>query len=121
MRASKSGFAPIAALFDSSLQTFAHSRMLCGAETLLQQSAYKAHAEIFSNCGTLTLAKASVAVPFVGAAVGALAVAQAIRVASMQETPQIIQLEFGSPGMAIVGVMNDAPTASLGSIAVRIA
>ena len=90
-------------------------------DRLLQQRAYQAHAAKFSNCGTLTLANASVAVPFVGAAVGALTIAQVIRVASMVETTQIMQMELGSPGMAMVGAMNDAPTTSLGSVVVRVA
>jgi hypothetical protein len=75
----------------------------------------------FENCGTLTLANASVAVPFVGAAAGALTIAQLIRLASMQTTAQIMQLELGSPGMAIVGGMNDALSAGIGSVAVRFA
>jgi hypothetical protein len=90
-------------------------------DALLQQKAYRAHAAEFENCGTLTLANASVAVPFVGAAVGALTITQAIRLASMQKTVQIMQMELGSPRMAMVGPMNDAPAESFGSVAVRVA
>lgn len=89
-------------------------------DALLQQEAYREHAEKFENCGTLTLANASVAVPFVGAAVGALTIAQAIRLASMQTTVQIMQMELGSPGMAMVGAMNDALAVGFGSVAVRL-
>lgn len=58
--------------------------------------------------------------PFVGAAVGALTIAQAIRLASMQTTVQIMQMELGSPGMAMVGAMNDALAVGFGSVAVRL-
>lgn len=89
-------------------------------DALLERKAYQSHAKKFENCGTRTLAAASVAVPFVGAAAGALAITQVIRLASMQKTVQLMQMELGSPGMAMVGAMNEAPTASSGSLVVRV-
>jgi hypothetical protein len=58
---------------------------------------------------------------FVGAAVGALTIVQAIRLASMQTTVQMMQMELGTPGMAIVGAMNPVPVESHGSVEVRFA
>lgn len=89
-------------------------------DALLQRKAYQAHAAKFANCGTRTIANASVAVPFVGAAVGALTITQAIRLASMQNTVQIMQMELGSPGMVMVGAMNDGPATSFGSLAMQL-
>jgi hypothetical protein len=90
-------------------------------DALLRQDAYREQAKKFEACGALTLANASVAVPFVGAAVGALTVAQVIRLASMQATVQIMQMELGSPGMAMFGAMNGALSAGFGSVTVRFA
>jgi hypothetical protein len=90
-------------------------------DKLMDQEAYRAHGAESDGCGTLTLANASVAVPFVGAAVGALTIAQAIRLASMQTTVQMMQMELGAPGMAVMGATNPAPTESRGSIEVRFA
>jgi hypothetical protein len=88
-------------------------------DKLMEREAYRAHEAGSDACGALTLANASVAVPFVGAAVGALTIAQAIRLASMQTTVQMMQMELGAPGMAVVGATNPAPTESRGSIEVR--
>jgi hypothetical protein len=85
-------------------------------DKLMDQDVYRAHEAESDRCGTLTIANASVAVPFVGAAVGALTIAQAIRLASMQATVQMMQMELGTPGMAIVGAVNPAPSQSYGSI-----
>lgn len=84
-------------------------------DALLRSKAYAAHAEKFDGCGTLALANGSVAVPFVGTAAGALGMAQAIRIASMRDTPQLLQMELGSPEMVIACTMNEAPAASVGS------
>jgi hypothetical protein len=84
-------------------------------DKLLEKGAYRAHGSDSELCGTLTLAKASVAVPFVGAAVGALTIAQAIRIASMQTSIQMLQLELGCPAMALIGAINKAPSESYGS------
>lgn len=90
-----------------------------GPEDLLHLPAYRSHAAASDACGTRTLASASVAVPFVGAAVGALTIAQAIRLASMQTTIQMMQMELGTPAMAVVGATNGAPMASQGSLEIR--
>lgn len=89
-------------------------------DALLRQKAYQAHAEKFPDCGTFTLANASVAVPFVGAATGALTITQVIRLASMLETAQIMQMDLGTPAMVMCGRMNGAPTASAGSVEIRL-
>lgn len=64
----------------------------------------------------MTLAEASVAVPFVGAVIGAIAVAQIIQLGSMLETVNLLQTQLGSPHMAIPGRMNPTPVAGAGSI-----
>jgi hypothetical protein len=87
-------------------------------ETRLKQSAYQEHERKFDGCGTVALANASVAVPFVGGAVGALTVTQLLRLASMQETLGILQLDLGSPALTLVGPKNLPPTTSLGSVSV---
>jgi hypothetical protein len=88
---------------------------------LMEQEAYRVHEAESDDCGALTLANASVAVPFVGAAVGALTIAQAIRLASMQTTVQMMQMELGAPGMTVVGATNPVTLESRGSIEVRFA
>ena len=60
-------------------------------EALLRQRAYQLHSAEFGACGTVSLAQASVAVPFVGAAVGALVIGQALRLASMLETVPVVR------------------------------
>lgn len=84
-------------------------------ESLMRKAAYRAKEAQSGRCGTLPLANASVSVPFVGAAAGALAITQAIRLASMQTTVQMMQMELGTPSMAIVGAMNPAAAKSRGS------
>jgi hypothetical protein len=84
-------------------------------DSLMEHEAYSGHAAASGRCGALTLANASVSVPFVGAATGALTIAQAIRLASMQTTVQMMQVELGTPGMAIIGATNDAVAESRGS------
>jgi hypothetical protein len=67
------------------------------------------------------LPAASVAVPFVGAALGALTIAQVLRLGSMLPTIQMMQVDLGAPEMAMTGAMNDAPAASLGALKVEFA
>jgi hypothetical protein len=71
------------------------------------------------RCGAFLLAQASVAVPFVGAAVGALVITQAIRLASMLRTAQILTMQLGSPSMAR-GTLNPVPVGSFGSIGISL-
>jgi hypothetical protein len=90
-------------------------------DILLERIAYCTHEATSDQCGARTLANASVAVPFVGAGVGALVIAQAIRLASMQATVQMMQMELGAPGMAVLGALNTAASESRGTIEMRFA
>ena len=54
------------------------------------------------------------AVPFVGAATGALAIAQLIRLASMQAGAALLQMELSAPEMVIDGGRSSAPQTNLG-------
>jgi hypothetical protein len=83
---------------------------------LLDEKAYKAHAAQGDGCGTFDLAEASVAVPFVGAAAGALAIAQVIRLGSMLESVRIMQMDLASPEMVMAGGFNEPPEASVGGV-----
>ena len=87
---------------------------------LLESCAYQ-ELGATDSCGTRTLAGASVAVPFVGAAIGALTITQAIRIASMQPTVQLMQMELGCPALTCTGRMNTEPLTSLGSITMCLA
>lgn len=89
-------------------------------DSLMRQDAYRMQEAQSDHCGALTLASASVSVPFVGAAVGALTITQAIRLASMQTTVQMLQMDLGTPNMAIVGAMNPAIEESRGSYEIRL-
>jgi len=89
-------------------------------DRLLARDAYRAHEAEFGHCGTLPLANASVSVPFVGATVGALTLAQLLRLASMQSTVQLMQMELGTPAMALVGATNAAPDESRGSVEISL-
>lgn len=101
-------------MFWSSLRTAKN------VDALVEQDAYRVHAAAWGRCGTLALAHASVSIPFVGAAVGALTLSQVIRLASMQTTAQMMQMELGAPGMALVGATNSAPKESRGSVELRL-
>lgn len=89
-------------------------------DEVLEQEAYKTHAMRYDRCGTRQLAEASVAVPFVGAAAGALTIGQVIRLGSMQKTVQFMQVELGAPAMAMSGSLNDAPASSRGTVMLRV-
>jgi len=89
-------------------------------DSLMQEKAYQKLTSKHGTCGTFSLAEASVAVPFVGAAVGALAIAQAIRLGNMQKTIQVMQMSLGSPGMVIPGDFNNAPAKNLGGVQVKL-
>ncbi|MGB8632437.1 MAG: hypothetical protein WCD69_24190, partial [Xanthobacteraceae bacterium] len=88
-------------------------------DALLEGDAYKAHAADSDGCGTFDLAEASVAVPFVGAAAGALLIAQVIRLGSMLESIRIMQMDLASPEMVMTGGLNERPEASVGSVVLR--
>ncbi len=68
-------------------------------DELLKMPAYKAYEAMPGVCGALPLAAASVAVPFVGAFVGALALATAARIACLQPVCRSIQTELGAPDL----------------------
>lgn len=88
-------------------------------EAMLTQDAYRFHTADFGECGSFGLADASVAVPFVGAAAGAVLMAQLIRFASMLPTPQIMQMDLGCPELVMTGRFNDSPSLSSGSVEMR--
>lgn len=83
-------------------------------DALLKGKAHKAHAADSDGCGTFDLAEASVAVLFVGAAAGAVAIAQVIRLCSMLQSIRIMQMDLGSPEMVMTGGLNEPPEASVG-------
>jgi hypothetical protein len=84
------------------------------ADHLLDKAAYQALAGKDEGCGAYTLADGSVAVPFVGAATGALTIAQAIRLASMKPAGALIQIGLAAPEMQIDGGRHPAPEMSFG-------
>ncbi|MGG7579590.1 hypothetical protein [Rhizobium sp. Nf11,1] len=83
-------------------------------DAVLRKVAYIEHARKHDRCGTFTLAEASVAVPFVGATVGALGIAQLLRLAALGTTPQILQIELGMPQGATRGVLNPPSPSAFG-------
>lgn len=91
-----------------------------GTKGLLVRPAYVELEQHVGQCGTVGFAEASVAVPFVGAATGALTIAQAIRLASLEPAPTFLQVELGAPEMATLGGLTAAPETNLGSFSVRL-
>lgn len=87
---------------------------------MLDRPAYVELEQHVGRCGTVAFAEASVAVPFVGAAAGALTIAKAIRLASLEPTPHFLQMELGAPGMATCGGLTARPEINLGSVSVRL-
>ena len=83
-------------------------------DALMKRAAYQVACRcIWMAAARSRLPAASVAVPFVGAALGALTIAQVLRLGSMLPTIQMMQVDLGAPEMAMTGAMNDAPAASL--------
>lgn len=95
---------------------WAHAARPKNIDAILQAPAYREHAKKYDGCGTFTLAEASVAAPFVGAAIGALTIAQLLRVGSMCSTPRIMQVELNAPEAVSVGSLNPASAQGLGGI-----
>jgi hypothetical protein len=91
-----------------------------GNKGLLGRPAYVDLEEHVGQCGTVAFSEASVAVPFVGAATGALTIAQAIRLASLNSAPLFLQMELGAPEMATLGGLTAAPEMNLGSFSIRL-
>jgi hypothetical protein len=89
-------------------------------DKLLESDAYKELEERIGRCGTLEFAEASVAVPFVGAAAGALTVAQLIRLGTLQKAPLLFQMGLGAPEMPTLGGLTAQPVTNLGSFSIRL-
>ncbi len=83
-------------------------------DRLLAGKAYQSLEREIGACGAFTMANASIAVPFVGAAAGALTIAQVIRLASMQSGGALIQIELAAPEMVIDGGQSATPHSFLG-------
>ncbi|HWI25766.1 MAG TPA: hypothetical protein VN668_02270 [Stellaceae bacterium] len=93
-------------------------------DRLLGRRAYKELAEqeraaVGNECGTFTLAQATVAVPFVGAAVGAILLSQSIRLVMIQETKELMQMELSSPCLVTTGRTNELSQMNLGTVELR--
>jgi hypothetical protein len=91
-----------------------------GTKGLLDRPSYRDLERYVGECGKLSFAEASVAVPFVGVAAGALTVAQTIRLASLEPAPRFLQMELSAPEMAGFGGLAKAPETNLGSFALRL-
>ena len=83
---------------------------------LVENDAYAELESRIGSCGIVSFAEASTAVPFVGAATGALVITQAIRLASLQPSTLFLQLELGAPEMTTSAGTIGGPTINLGSI-----
>jgi hypothetical protein len=91
---------------------------LDGAMASRQASAaYKDLETQIGQCGIVSFAGAGTSVPFVGAAAGALVIAQAVRLASLEPTARLLQMQLGAPEMTSVADFVDRPSGSVGSIA----
>lgn len=82
--------------------------------------ARKAYRSLQDQCGAFQLASASVAVPFVGAAVGALVVAQALRLGAMLPTRKLLQFEMSAPAMPSFSGMTADLNRGMGTIALNL-
>jgi hypothetical protein len=85
-----------------------------GPDSVMGKAAYQTLKSQGESCGAYTLADGSVAVPFVGAATGALTIAQAIRLATMKPAGALIQIGLAAPEMQIDGGRHPAPETSFG-------
>lgn len=88
-------------------------------DAMLARESYRDFAQK-DHCGAFNLAEGSVAVPFVGAFVGALGIAQGIRVANGLRTPEFLQAELGAPALATAGRMNEIPSESMKRLEIRV-
>ncbi|MGN8546966.1 hypothetical protein ACQPTN_20045 [Bradyrhizobium sp. 13971] len=91
-----------------------------GTKGLLDRPAYMELEQHVGECGKVSFAQASVAVPFVGAATGAIVIGQAIRLATLEPAPVFLQMELGGPDMATLGGLTEAPDVNLGSFSIRL-
>jgi hypothetical protein len=85
------------------------------ASCLMDKEPYRVIAAS-DQCGAFQLADASVAVPFVGAAVGALSLAQVLRIASMNATSPLLQLELSAPELNSVSLLGPEPSTNIGGV-----
>lgn len=83
-------------------------------------AAYKDLETQIGQCGIVRFAEASTSVPFVGAAAGALVIAQAIRLASLNATTRFLQMQMGAPDMASVAEFVPTPKINLGGVELRL-
>lgn len=83
-------------------------------------AAYKDLEEQIGQCGIVSFAEASTSVPFVGAATGALVMAQAIRLASLEPTARFLHMELGAPEMVSVADFVNRPSVNVGSVTVQL-
>lgn len=83
---------------------------------ILAKEAYAELEKKIGQCGIVSFAEASTAVPFVGAAAGALVIAEAIRLASLKPIPCFMQMEMASPELVTEAGLVDGPTMNLGSL-----
>lgn len=89
-------------------------------DAMLEREGYRDLAKK-DRCGAFELAEGSVAVPFVGAFVGAIGVAQAMRVSSGHVTAEFLQAELGAPALATAGRMNEIPSEAMKLLEIRVA
>lgn len=87
---------------------------------LMEKEPYTELETRIGRCGVVSFAEASTAVPFVGAATGALVIAQAIRLASLQPATHFLQMELGAPEMVSQAGLVPRPTINLGSIPINL-
>lgn len=85
-------------------------------EKLLASNPYKN----IDACGAFTLAQASVAVPFVGAAVGALALSQVLRITDMQNTNALVHIELSAPDYISASSFNPTPQRNPGGVSTNL-
>jgi hypothetical protein len=89
-------------------------------DKLLSRAAYQELEKDVGQCGRVEFAEASVAVPFVGAAAGALAIGQLIRLASLESSPTLFQMELSAPDMPTLASLIPQPETNLGSFSIRL-
>jgi hypothetical protein len=82
---------------------------------LLESEVYRELEKHVGQCGKFEFAEASVAVPFVGAVAGALVIGQLVRLATLQPSPMLLQMELASPEMATYSGLIPTPETNLGS------
>lgn len=111
-------YAQLRMLPKGAMDSWTNSEEQKSADDLLCRPAY---AQMADQCGAFALASSSVAVPYVGLALGALAVSQLLRYAAMESTRKILQIEFSAPDMTSAGGEIAAATRSPGSYAIELA